>query len=715
MAARASAIGFFALFVLALGADVARAQSADPAEIVVTGRRRAERLLDAPASATVRTGEELNAAGVVSVSSLMPRVPNVSLAGGIGGTLQGLSSIRGVSSLVRVVGVESGVGVYVDGVFMGRPDTFDQDLIGVERVEVLRGPHGTFFGRNAVAGVVNIVTYEPGERVRGEARADFGAYDLVRLQTYAAGPLTDHVAGSLAFNGVVRDGVVRHVSGGEDLDAIERGAFRGHLLLALHPAADLTLSVDGVVDRGRPAFFETADADFIDDATESTPFTTNHNQPNYLDRDVRGASMALRVRDRGGVWSLVTAYRDASFAAALDDDKLPVSFVEDEFADDTRLYSHEIRYASPAARRVRYVAGVSYFRQQVESFRPFAIGEFLTGMPGVSFPITLTSSADTEAYDVFANADISVTERLTLSAGARYTNERRESTFVQDDPIANLAPDIDFSGALRDHFFSPTLSAAYQVTNGPLIYGRYARGFKSAGFNTDFTQSGADLAVEPEIADNFELGLKQEFAQGRGIVTAALFSTDYEDLQVSQIVGNAVALRNAASARIWGLEAEGAYSNGQWTGAVSLGYLDATYGDFPDCPAPGGAPASTVVANCDGNRLVLAPRWTSSAMLERRFAAPSLGGDLFARGEMLYQSEIFFEPQNTRRLRGDPRTIINLRAGYRSADWETAVWVQNASDELYISYADDRSAISIPLTRAYGTPRTWGVSLRRTW
>jgi iron complex outermembrane receptor protein len=242
------------------GADLAQAEQPASSDIVVTARRRDEPLLRTPGSASVRSGEDLNASGVHTVSGLLPEIPNASLAGGIGGELQGLSSVRGVSSLVRVVGIESGLGVYVDGVFVGRPDSFNLNLFGAERVELLRGPQQTFFGRNAIAGVINIVTPMPDEHFHAAAQFGVGDYNLLRLQTYASGQIADDLYGSVALQRVTRDGVVEHAGGGRNLDDLDNGSYRIKLRATPTPTLEATLTFDGLVDHGHPAFFEVSDA-----------------------------------------------------------------------------------------------------------------------------------------------------------------------------------------------------------------------------------------------------------------------------------------------------------------------------------------------------------------------------------------------------------------------------------------------------------------------
>ena len=222
----------------------------------------------------------------------------------------------------------------------------------------------------------------------------------------------------------------------------------------------------------------------------------------------------------------------------------------------------------------------------------------------------------------------------------------------------------------------------------------------------------SNLEVDPEKARSFEVGLKAPLFDRRAQLNIAAFTTDYEDLQLSQIVGGGVSLNNAAEAEIQGIEADlTAVIGDYWDLNASIGAMDATYEDFPDCPVPGAAIVVTV-DNCEGNFLNLAPELT--AQLGAQFSYPVTQNlEWRARLDANYRSEVFFEPQNTARLSGDDRTLLNLRTGFVSDQgWEIFAWAKNVTDETYVNYADDREQIAVNATAAYGAPQTYGVTLR---
>ena len=711
----AAALSFSMPLGVAFAQDAADEPRADGdrrlTPVTVTARKKEESAFSAPLSVSAFTGEQLEAQGVVSFDQVLSTVPNAGQSGGIGGNLQGLISIRGISTLVRFVGLETGVGFYVDGVYTGRPENFNQDLIDIERIEVLRGPQGALFGKNTIAGAINIITKKPDE-FHAQAELTAGNYNLFQARAGISGPIVaDTLFGSLSASYTDRDGYVENAGIGGDLDNADLTTYRGKLRWTPTAGSEFILAADALIDRGNPAFFEVTDVAFIDDPTEATPFTVNIDQPNFLDRDVWGTSLTANIDLGGGTWTTVAAYRDTSFDAGLDDDKVPFRFFVDFFSSETNFSSLETRYAGTINDRIDYVAGLYYFTQEANNVSNFALGDFLTGVSGVEPPIDLTSSVDTDSVAAFFNLDIALTDTLSLELGGRYVEEEKDASHVQDD-MTGIFGSTSFARSRTDDDFSPTVSLSYESPVGYTLYGRYAEGFKSAGFNTDFVSAGSNLEVEPEKARSFEVGFKTPLFDDRAQLNLAAFTTEYEDLQLSQIAGAGVSLNNAAEAEISGIEADITAVAGEfWDLNASIGLLDATYDDFPGCPVPG-AETGPTVANCSGNFLNLAPEVT--ARLGAQFTYPiSNSLDWTARADANYRSEVFFEPQNSDRLSGDGRTLLNLRTGIVSDNgWELFAWANNVTDETYVNFADDRSAIFVNTTASYGAPQTYGVTLR---
>ncbi|MBV1901168.1 MAG: TonB-dependent receptor [Kordiimonadaceae bacterium] len=395
----------------------------------------------------------------------------------------------------------------------------------------------------------------------------------------------------------------------------------------------------------------------------------------------------------------------------MDDDKLPVRFFVDFFSSYTSFFSAETRYAGSIGDNIDYLVGAYYFNQDAGNVSNFGLGDFLTGAPGIEPPIDLTSTVDSESIAFFFNSDIALSDRLSLEIGGRYVSEKKDATHIQAD-TTGIFGSTDFAVSRRDNDFAPSVSLSYEVSDDVTTYARFAQGFKSAGFNTDFVVAGvSNLEVDPELATSYEIGIKSDLMDRRLRLNLAGFFTKYDNLQLSQIVNGGASLHNASEAEIYGIEAEiTALVNENFRLDGSVGYLDATYSDFPGCPVPG-AETGPVTDNCSGNFLNLAPEWT--AKIGAQFTYP-VADDLefVLRADWNYRSEIFFEPQNSLRLSGDGRGLLNLRAGIVNEGWDLFVWGNNMTNKTYVNFADDRSAIFVNQTVAYGTPRTYGVTLK---
>jgi iron complex outermembrane receptor protein len=241
-----------------------------------------------------------------------------------------------------------------------------------------------------------------------------------------------------------------------------------------------------------------------------------------------------------------------------------------------------------------------------------------------------------------------------------------------------------------------------------MAYGRIARGFKSAAFNIDIVHSPYGLAAGPENATSYELGFKSDLFDNRARLNGAVFRTDYKDMQVSQLLGTAAYLTNAASAEINGAELEfSGYLVPDFRVDLGIGALDARYGNFDKCAFPtslGGA-----ATDCSGNQIIGAPDWTANAAAE--YATTTPYGQFITRLDYRFESPVFYEATNSKRFESDSHNIFGARIGLAHENYDVFLWVRNLFDESYITYADDRSGLGVPRTTAYGEPRSFGATL----
>lgn len=682
------------------------------AEIVVTARKTPELLSRVPLSITSVSAETINDAGLDEVSDLFAFAPNVDISGGIAAQLQGQISIRGISTLVRNIGLETGVGLYVDGVYAGRPGAFTQNLFDVERVEIARGPQGTEYGKNTIAGVIHVYTPEPDDVPSGYAQLEFGNYDHVSAQGALGGPLGDGISARGAISYVNRDGFYRHLSDGKDAGSADTLGWR--MAVKAQPSDDLTilLRADGLRDRGVPAFFQADQlAGFPPEFPANEPRHIDNNRPNRLSRDIYGVSLTADWEIGNATLTSITAFRDSSYEASLDDDQTQIDFVAaDDFGDDSKFVSSELRLAG-TSNWLNYLAGAYYFDQSIETDRKLALGADL-GVPGEP-ALTTRGRVDSESFGLFGRLDVEPTDRLLVSAGLRYTHERKQVGFQQGDESGIFTllgfPNLLFEDQSNDNDVSPTVSASYELADGINAYVRFSQGFKSAGYNVDISSSLEGLSARSEKATSYEAGLKTLLLDDRLRVNLAVFHTDYDRLQVSQVLGSGIALTNAGQARTRGAEFEfslDVLSGLKLEGNAAL--LDAEYARFPNCGVP--ALAGGGVTDCSGNNLVLAPEFTGHAAVQYETTVGIY--DILARFDVDHRSTVFFEPTNQPAFAGEARTLLNARVGFGHDWWKAIAWIRNITDDTSRTYADDRSAIGVLRTAAYGAPRTFGVTLR---
>ena len=681
------------------------------ADITVTARKVPETLLKAPLSVTSVSGDSIVAAGLQTITDLTRVAPNVDISGGIAGQLQGQISIRGISTLVRNIGLETGVGIYVDGVYVGRPENFVQHLLDVDRVEIVRGPQGTEYGKNTIAGVINVQTKQPDVDTGASFRIDAGNYDYWRGEAVMGARLNEQlsVRGAVAY--ARQDGFYKHLSGGKDAGSTDLLTWRLSAKYAPTDQLSFLLRWDGLRDRGTPAFFQAdALAGYPADFPSRAPHHINNNRPDRLSRDSQGVSLTSEWQADDMTVTSITAYRDSSYDASLDDDQEQVDFVSlDNFSDSSHFFSQELRLAGEAG-RLRYLVGAYYFDQLVRTDRGLGLGADL-GVPG-SPVLTTRGSVKTQSGALFGRLDYQLTDQLSVSGGIRYTKEKKRAHFVQNDVTDTFKnfglPNLPFDGRSNDDDWSPSASISYTVANNANLYARFSRGFKSAAYNVDIASSVNGLTARPEKATSYEVGFKTVTFDNRLRLNLAAFHTDYDRLQVSQVLGTGIALTNAGKARIEGVEAEMSLAlTPRLLLEGNAAVLDAHYKRFDSCGVPGsGGRQST---DCSGNDLVLAPHFSGYGAVQ--YEVPVAFGTVFARGDVDYRSSVYFEPTNSAAFKGDARALLSLRMGVRHGAWSVAAWVENLTNRTYKTYADDRSGIGVLRTAAYGPPRTYGISL----
>ena len=599
--------------------------------IIVTARRREERLQDVPLSVTALSGEQLEQQGVLEITQVAQSVPNITLEVSRGTNTTLTAFIRGVGQQDPVAGFEAGVGVYVDDVYLNRPQAAVLDVYDVERIEVLRGPQGTLYGRNTIGGAIKYVTAELPDDTSVSIRGTYGSYDQADLIVTASTPISDNL--KIGASGA----------------RLSRGGYGDNLTLGTENYNKDVWAARGTIEFDNGPVFVRLSGDYVKDDSEARQGhrlipSLITNQPvldnvfdtraglNVVDQEVEAYGGALNIAvELSDTLTLksITGYREDSSTSPIDFDSLadadldvPAIYSNDQFSQELQvLYEGD---------RLSGVVGFYYLN--ANAFTAFDVALFTTGtvigLPGLN--AQTLGDVDTETWSVFGDFTYELTDTVSVSLGGRYTSDKRSSRvlrttfiggfsdlFIPNSPAIPIAVTSDFEGSETFKDFNPRASISWQPNSNHNIYFSYSQGFKGGGFDPrgqtsaapdlngdgviDFDDQFEFLSFEPETVDSFELGWKASLLDNRLDISVAAFLGQYDNVQIPGSVGfdstgdgindSFIGITsNAASADVNGFEFEGralvgkdfagpgSRLNFNW----SLGYLDAGFDTFID-------------------------------------------------------------------------------------------------------------------------------------
>ncbi len=700
-------------------------------EVVVTATKRAEITKDVPIALTAFGQKDLAARDPRGVLDLANSVPNVQFSTG-GETLFVDPVIRGISSSPRNAGVESGLAVYVDGVYTGRPETFNTALEDARTVEVLRGPQGTLFGKNSIAGALSITTQDPTPDYSGHATVQVGSENEFRASTVLNAPLGDKAGARLTLFREQRDGYVKNLFDGSTVGDDNYWGGRLKVKVELAPSLDLVLAADGRWDDRHPYLGEVPSG--VNPVVPVNPqpivapgpFTINEDhRPDKETRKLWGLSATLNYHTANGfTLSSITGDRNVNHHFSEDNDSSPLDAVFNDFFDKQTQFTQEFRLVSPDTGRLKYAAGLFYFWQDSNTHHVGGLGKdfVIPGLvpAGIIKTVQPTGEIQTRSYAAYVDGSYRLTDTLELLAGARITQEDKNVSFsVAVDPVLVplFFPIPRQDDSRKETDLSPTIGLRYKPNEALTGYAKISRGYKSGGWNLDFisrpsptapTPTLPQLGFQPEKVTNYEVGLKGDVLDHRLLFDLAAFYMDYRDLQVTQFFGlqGGAVTSNAATATIKGLEGDvtAALAEGLTVGA-NFGYNDARYDRFPSVDAAGDS--------ANGKRLP-GPRFTASLNTNYSFALPFAPGRFTAFAEYSYRSSGFVTPLNEARLELPERSLVNARLSWTVDKWKASLFVENLFNKTYIdTTADDPFSTTPNEVVAFGRPRTGGVSLTR--
>lgn len=666
--------------------------------VVVTAQRYSSVLERTPITISVLGSEALEAAHIDSSTDLQLAVPGFVLSSNI---VQGQAYLRGIGTDIASISADPSVAFILDGVYLPRLSTALQDLYDVERVEVVKGPQGTLYGRNATGGVVAITSKTPTRTLEGSADALYGNFNQQRFRATLSGPLGDTVAGRITVVRRSRNGFVEDPIHNRGIDNVDDWAGRGMLSVQMGESASLLLSADATRSRGAPSsavhiISATAPALFFGGTRLSDPYTVNQTFANRVDNDQSGVSAKVNW-DLGSVdFTSITAYRRSKFLLLLDLDGTEANwFKHDVDTQHSRTFSQEFQF-SGSGEHLQWVAGAYYFNEDSD-----ATYNLFLPLAGVNLRPEATN--ETRAAAIFGQGTWSFSDAFKATVGLRYSRETKTATVNQ---FFNNALAGSFSGKRTWDAFTPKFGLEFHPNESTMFFASITRGFKSGGFNSTAIQSPQEF--QPEYVWAYEAGVKAVVLEGRARLGLTAFHYDYTDLQVNKYDAvNIVTLENAASAKINGLEAEvAARPTDRWNVNASVTLLDATYDNFlsvdPDNPGPG--PISL-----KGNLLVRTPRTSFSVSTDYTLPLPDKL-ELTGRVSYYYRSRMYFTPFNATGVSQAGFGLVNASLELASTDgpWRVSAFVKNLGDTFYHQEIA-RSANIVGTIGWPGEPRTFGV------
>ena len=724
-------------------ADDSAAADVGGEEIVVTARRTEERLETVPVSVSAFSERALDRIQASDTTGLQGAVPNLNVVQGRGSSNATNIYIRGIGQPDALQTFDPAVGVYVDDVYYSRIRGTQLDLLDLERVEVLRGPQGTLYGKNTIGGALKVVTRKPGQTFRGGVSAAYGSYDQFEIKASASGPVSDTLAAGFAVMRAKRDGYVADAVLDRDYSDKDTIAARG--ALAFTPSADFRFDVsldytrdDAALTVGQPLNSLT----YLIGGSTALALPTNPDPKDYdfTGRTTPGLPNSTKLRHWGAsaaaAWNVtddlelksITAYRRLVTKDYVDIDATELEIGDVFVGVWQKQFSQELQL-NYTGERLQAVGGLYYLKEDIashqEAYADDLIGPLL-GNP--TFLRTIDDTLTTKSYAAYANASFAITDALRISAGLRYTDEKKDywrttSTFSTSPLLTSVAPYV-FARKQSWDDWSPMASIDYRFTDNLMFYARAAKGFKSGGFNGRANSAAESTAYAPEKVWSYEAGFKGSVADIARF-SIAVFHNDYKDFQarVSGIDTDpntglpvpVLSVLNAGKLQIRGAELELALTPA--TGLLldtQIGYLDAEYKEFDDARFPDGSRAF--------QRPAFAPKWTMrfGAQYEADLGGP---GFLTVGGQTRYRSTTALAVDNTY-IVGSVGTTTEIEGLFQRGYWlhdARVVWEdetrkfslglygQNLSDKRYKTDGQDFSSIGSIRTVYYGAPRTFTV------
>lgn len=690
------------------GQEQAIAPTGGVDDIIVTAQRRAESIQRVPLSITAVSGENLVKSGITTLDGLQRVAPGVSIST-VGSGFVSYSYVRGGGTNQVDPGSDPSVAFFVDEIYIGGTAGLQFDLFDIERVEVLKGPQGTLFGRNASSGAISVITRRPSSQLGANFLVEGTEYNGLLARASLSGPITADGRLLARVSGVYRrrDAFTQNLTGGRDPGNIDTGGARAQLeytsgdvsflltadvLKARNGMTNQFLSTANVSGYVNPALPQPADRSF---------YRQYYDVHGFENQDVYDISGRLEWQTPIGTLTSISAYRNNKFRRLQDQDAtLYEGFTFPSFEHD-RTFSQEVRL-SGSADRFRYVAGLFYYHADIDAKLEAIAGPAFPAPPVRGRRATDTNVLKTNSYAAFGQATFDITDRFGLTLGGRYTRDEKESLRT----VLNFLAAAPFTVNPKPSFesFDPAVTIEFKPRNGLLAYVSYRKGFKSGGFQSVLPPTPAIAATPflPEKVTSYEAGIKATFLDRRLLANIAIFRSEIDNQQIGRLTGPTTQIiDNAGATRADGVD-------------VTLNLRPVPQLTFAaDFTAQRARFRRFINGTLDfaGNTQLRSPDFAGHFSAEYVAELGSLGS-LTARGEYSYKSEIFFDGANSKLpgLYQPDYGVGNLRLTFtpRNSNLDISAFVKNVGKTRYYQNITitGLSGLAVP-----GEPRVFGVSL----
>ena len=741
-------------------------------EVVVTSRRRIEKVQDIPIAVSVVTGKQAEQAGAFNVNRIKELVPSVQLYSSnprnTGINIRGLGSPYGLTN----DGIDPGVGFYVDGVYYARPAATTLDFIDVERIEVLRGPQGSLFGKNTTSGAFNITSRKASFSPGANFEVSYGNYAYLQAKASITGPLSEKIAGRISFSGTQRDGIIDNIATGKPTNTLNNQGIRGQLLYTLTENTNITLAADittqhndgyaqvvaGVAPTQRAAYRQfnaiIADLNYQLPSLNAFDRKIDHDTPWRSGQDLGGASLNIDSKIGKGTLTSTTAWRFWTWDPSNDRDftGLQVLAKSQNPSRQTQI-TQEIRYAGQLSSKLSGVVGVFFIDQTSKTkgteesgnaqwrFSQSTTNTALWKTPGLfeGYGIKTNAKIHSTSAAVFGQLDWAITDRLHVLPGLRYNYDKKAADYdrktyggLQTTDPALIAlkklvyTDQNFVSDVDDTDFSGNLTVNYKASDKINAYATYAKSYKPVGVNvaglpTIAGQPALDLAViKPEDVNHYEFGIKTSPLKN-SILNLTYFNTEINDfqtnVQAAELGVNRGYLANADKVRVKGAELDASFViNNHFSINAAATYTDGKYVKFTNAPLPLEETGSAVsFKDVSGTDLPGVSKWSGSLGGEYTKNAKFFGslGKFFIALDGYARSEFSSSPSASKYLVVPGYAIFNGRLGFRVADGLSAhIWGRNLLDKDYYEQLLPAGGNSGQYAAVLGDQRTYGITLR---